>query len=51
MCHPRSDFRIGQRDVYLGEIGGAPFYIGSRQFEHWQHTTVRADDCDCRLRL
>jgi len=43
MCHPRSDFRIGQRDVYLGEIAGTPFYIGSRQFEYWQHTHLLID--------
>jgi uncharacterized protein (DUF779 family) len=43
MCYPRSDFRIGQRDVYLGEIAGTPFYIGSQQFEYWQHTQLLID--------
>lgn len=43
MCYPRSEFRIGQRDVYLGAIAGTPFYIGSQQFEHWQHTQLLID--------
>ena len=30
MCYPRGDFLIGDRDVQLGEIGGAPFYISGR---------------------
>lgn len=30
MCYPRDEFRIGQRDVYLGEIAGTPFYIGAQ---------------------
>lgn len=25
MCYPQGDFRIGARDVLLGQIGGAPF--------------------------
>ncbi len=32
MCYPRSDFIVGDRDVLLGEIGGAPFYISPSQF-------------------
>jgi uncharacterized protein len=40
---PRSELRIGQRDVYLGEIAGTSFYIGSQQFEHWQHTQLLID--------
>ena len=43
MCYPRSEFRVGQRDVYLGEIAGTPFYIGSQQFEYWQHTQLVID--------
>jgi uncharacterized protein len=43
MCYPRGEFRIGQRDVWLGEIGGTPFYIGSQQFEYWQHTQLLID--------
>ena len=43
MCYPQSDFRIGQRDVYLGSIAETPFYIGERQFEYWQHTHLTID--------
>ncbi len=43
MCYPRREFRIGQRDVYLGAIAGTPFYIGEQQFEYWQHTHLTID--------
>ena len=43
MCYPRNEFRIGQRDVHLGEIAGTPFYIGSQQFEYWKHTQLLID--------
>jgi uncharacterized protein (DUF779 family) len=28
MCYPRDDFRVGDREVYLGEVEGTPFYMG-----------------------
>jgi uncharacterized protein (DUF779 family) len=43
MCFPRGEFRVGQRDVYLGEIAGAPFYIGGEQYEYWRHTHLTID--------
>lgn len=43
MCYPRAEFRIGQRDVYLGEVAGTPFYMGSDQFEYWAHTHLTVD--------
>jgi hypothetical protein len=43
MCYPQSDFIIGDRDVKLGEIGGAPVYIGGAQFEVWRHTQLIID--------
>ena len=43
MCYPRGDFRIGQRDVYLGTIADVPFYIGEQQYEYWQHTHLTID--------
>lgn len=43
MCYPRSEFKIGQHDVYLGEIAGCPFYISGPQFEYWQHTQLLID--------
>jgi len=43
MCFPRGEFRIGERDVFLGEIAGVPFYIGAQQFEYWKHTHLVID--------
>jgi uncharacterized protein (DUF779 family) len=43
MCYPLGEFRIGQRDVYLGDIGGCPFYIGAAQYEYWRHTQLIID--------
>ena len=43
MCYPRSEFRIGQGDVYLGEVAGQPFYIGGAQFGYWAHTHLSLD--------
>ena len=43
MCYPRGEFRIGQRDVYLGEVVGTPFYMGADQFEYWSHTHLLVD--------
>jgi uncharacterized protein (DUF779 family) len=43
MCYPRAEFRIGQRDVYLGEIAGCPFYISGPQYEYWKHTHLTID--------
>ena len=43
MCYPQGDFMIGDGDVLLGEIGGAPFYIGAAQFDYWKHTQLVID--------
>jgi uncharacterized protein len=43
MCYPRGEFLIGDNDVALGEIGGAPFYIGAAQFAYWKHTQLIID--------
>jgi uncharacterized protein len=43
MCYPRHEFRVGQRDVYLGLVAGVPMYIGGQQFEYWQHTHLTID--------
>jgi uncharacterized protein (DUF779 family) len=43
MCYPRGEFRIGQRDVYLGQVAATPFYMGSNQFEYWAHTHLTVD--------
>lgn len=43
MCYPRGEFRIGQRDIYLGSVADTPFYIGADQFEYWSHTHLLID--------
>jgi uncharacterized protein (DUF779 family) len=43
MCFPLGEFRIGGSDVYLGDVGTAPFYMGAAQFEYWQHTHLTLD--------
>lgn len=43
MCFPVGDFIVGDRDVLLGEIGGAAFYISAPQFEYWKHTQLIID--------
>jgi len=43
MCYPVGEFRIGINDVYLGEVGGCPFYIGGAQFDYWRHTQLTLD--------
>lgn len=40
MCSADGDLLLVERDVQLGEIGGAPFYIGGDQYERWKHTRL-----------
>ncbi|MGV7187274.1 DUF779 domain-containing protein [Xanthomonas axonopodis] len=43
MCFAVGEFIVGDRDVLLGEIGGAPFYISAPQFGYWKHTQLIID--------
>lgn len=43
MCYPVGDFIVGDRDVQLGTIGDAAFYISPSQFEYWKHTQLIID--------
>lgn len=43
MCYPQGDFIVGDRDVCLGQIGGAPVYISESQFALWRHTQLIID--------
>ena len=43
MCYPAAEFRIGGGDILLGELGGAPVYIGRAQGEAWAHTQLILD--------
>lgn len=48
MCYAEGDLIIADHDVLMGEIGGAPFYIGGAQFEAWKHTRLIIDVIDGR---
>ena len=48
MCFPRDEFRVGARDVYLGNISGQPFFIAADQFNYWEHTQLIIDVVDGR---
>lgn len=43
MCWPRADFIVGDTDVRLGEIGGAPFFMSRSQYDYWKHTQLIID--------
>ncbi len=43
MCYPRGEFRVGARDVLLGEVEGCEVYIGGDQYELWKHTVLTID--------
>ena len=43
MCFPRGDFRVGSRDVLLGNICDQPFFIADDQFAYWEHTQLIID--------
>jgi uncharacterized protein (DUF779 family) len=43
MCYPVDDFIVGDNDVLLGTIGGAPVYISASQYEAWKHTDLIID--------
>jgi uncharacterized protein len=43
MCYQAGEFKVGSRDVYLGDIHGARFFIGAAQFEYWEHTQLIID--------
>lgn len=43
MCYPAAEFRLGARDVLLGEIECVPFYVGGDQWARWEHTRLIID--------
>ena len=45
-CYLLGELTIGQGDVYLGDIGGCPFYMGKAQYEYWRHTQLIIDVID-----
>lgn len=43
MCYVRGEFKLGARDVLLGVVDGAEFYMGGDQYERWKHTRLELD--------
>jgi uncharacterized protein (DUF779 family) len=43
MCYPNGEFMVGDSDVLVGTLHGAPFYISRSQFEYWKHTQIVLD--------
>jgi len=43
MCYAANEFLLGAQDLHLGEIGGCPFYMDARQYQHWQHMQLIID--------
>jgi uncharacterized protein (DUF779 family) len=43
MCYPAGEFDVSDTDVYLGNLDGAPFYMGFEQFAYWEHTQLIID--------
>ena len=43
MCYPAGEFKVGARDVKLGEVAGVPVFISASQFEAWKHTQLILD--------
>ena len=43
MCYAAGEFNISDTDVYLGDLDGAPFYMGLEQFAYWEHTQLVID--------
>jgi uncharacterized protein (DUF779 family) len=45
-CYLPGEITMGAGDVFLGEIGGSPFYISKSQYEYWKHTQLIIDVID-----
>ena len=43
MCYLDGEFIVGDRDVLLGVVQGAPVWISGSQFETWKHTQLTID--------
>lgn len=43
MCYPADEFKVGESDIYLGDIHGCKFYMSRDQFEYWKHTQLTID--------
>jgi uncharacterized protein (DUF779 family) len=40
MCFRVGEFRVGSRDVLIGDVVGCPVYVGAGQYEYWKAANV-----------
>jgi len=43
MCFQVGEFKLGQVDERIGEIGGCEFWMDREQFRRWSHTRLVVD--------
>lgn len=43
MCFEKGDFKVGSRDIWMGEVYGCDFFMSADQFEYWKHTQLTLD--------
>ncbi|MBF0147700.1 MAG: DUF779 domain-containing protein [Magnetococcales bacterium] len=43
MCYVAGEFKVGGRDLLLGEIAGCPFYMGAAQFDYFKFSQLIID--------
>ncbi|MCW2249346.1 uncharacterized protein (DUF779 family) [Azospirillum fermentarium] len=48
LCLPADGFRLGGRDLRVGEAEGAPFYMADDVFAYWEHSQVLLDVVESR---
>jgi hypothetical protein len=46
MCFRQISFRVGPREVLLGQIDGCPFYVAPAQYQYWRHCQLTIDVVD-----
>jgi uncharacterized protein (DUF779 family) len=43
LCYPQGEFQTSPNDIFVGTVGGAPYYMAGREFEYWQNTQLIID--------
>lgn len=48
-CYLPGEMALSPADVFLGQVGGVPFYMSGSQYAYWQHTQLIIDAVDAPL--
>lgn len=48
-CYIEGELGLSPSDVYLGSIGGLPFFMSAAQYDYWKHTQLIIDALDAPL--